>query len=516
MSTVLGGAVREAQDLAVRMTALRRLYGLIGQVNGRRDLAATLQAVVDGVVEGLGFEVAVVNYVHPDGSYETVAVAGPPDARTKLLGNRYPSDVFDAEFAAGERWGQLVFVAHDRLPEEATTGWVPSAEVVASAGGPDAWHPMDALFAPLTSPSGELVGMLSVDLPHDRRRPGALQRELLEMFASQAGIAIDNARLTEQLHAEQALLVREQQRLRASEEAFRLAFDGAGVGMSMISLDPADAGRFLRVNEAMCAITGYPVEEMLELTFADITHPDDVGPDVSALGRAAVGVQHVHRAEKRYVRKDGRVLWVSVVTSAIRLESGEALYGISQVVDITARKTAEAELERRASQDALTGLANRTALRERLARAVGRAAAPDSGSDCDGAVLFCDLDGFKQVNDTYGHDVGDQVLMIVGARLAEHVRAEDTVARLGGDEFVLLVEGMASADVGALAERVRRSLSDPMVVANLPIRVTASIGVAPLRGDQVQDVDALLRGADQAMYRAKAQGQDRCVFAGAV
>ncbi|MDQ1670239.1 MAG: hypothetical protein QOE40_2300 [Actinomycetota bacterium] len=506
-----GGAVA-AGELAVHMTALRRLYDLIGRLNGSRDLDATLQAVVDGVVEGLGFEVAVVNYLDEDGIFETVAVSGPPEARAQLLGKREPADAFDTEFAVAEHWGRLRFVPHDKLPFEEMTGWIPPADVGALVDGPaDAWHPLDALFAPLTAPSGELVGMLSVDLPHDRRRPNALQRELLEMFAVQAGIAIDNARLTERLHAEQTLLVREQQRLRASEESFRLAFDGAGVGMSMISLHPSDAGRFMRVNEAMCAITGYTAEQLTTLTFSDITHPDDVAPDMRALIRAAASEQSVHRSEKRYVRADGSYVWVGIVTSAVRLESGEALYAISQVADISARKTAETELLRRATHDPLTGLANRPALRERLTVAIERAAR--SHGSRHGAVLFCDLDSFKEINDTYGHDTGDQVLVIAAARLAEQVRNGDMVARLGGDEFVVLLEDMHILEVQGLVERVRRSISEPIVIDGMTLRVTISIGVAPVDG-LACDVDTLLRTADRAMYTAKAERHQQFGHAG--
>jgi diguanylate cyclase (GGDEF)-like protein/PAS domain S-box-containing protein len=501
----LGGG-DQVSDLAVRMSGLRRLYQLIGRVNGGRSLAATLQSVVDGVVEGLGFGVAVVNYVHPDGTFETIAVAGSADARAALLGSRQPRDAFDADFALAEHWGGLRFVPHERLPAGEVSGWVPPAGEASLVDAPDAWHPLDALFAPLTTTSGELVGMLSVDLPHDGRRPGALQRELLEMFATQAGIAIENARLTEQLQAEHELLVREQQRLKASEEAFRLAFDGAAVGMSMIDLE---AGRFLRVNQALCAITGYSEAELTARTFADITHPEDLGPGTAALARAAAGELPVYRLEKRFVRADGSPVWVGITTSVVRLETGEALHGISQIEDITARKAADAELSRRASHDPLTGLLNRAALRERLTAALRRT--HDEG--VAGAVLFCDLDGFKAVNDNHGHDVGDHVLAVVAARLAEQVRDGDAVARLGGDEFVVVAEALTTAEVLALAERIEQSLAGPMVVGGVKVAVTVSIGIAVLTR-HTTDIDALLRDADAAMYQAKAAGRNGHVLVG--
>ena len=473
-------------DLVIELAGLRQLYELIGALNHEPSLDATLTRVVDGVVAGLGFGVAAVNVVHPDGSFETVAVAGSSDARQALLGSRAPADAFDVEFDVAELWGGLRFVPHDRLPAGVVTGWVPPVEAVAVSGDADdadAWHPLDALFAPLHAPSGRLVGMLSVDLPADGRRPGPLQREMLEMFAVQAGIAIDNARLTEELHA--------------SEEGFRLAFDGAGTGMSMVSLDPADAGRYLRVNDALCAITGYTAEEMIRRTVADITHPDDLESDQAALGLGLGGGLDVNRTEKRYVRADGSQVWVSLTTSAICTSTGRVLYGITQVEDISVRKAAEEELAHRAAHDPLTGLPNRTLLTDRLAGAVDRARA---GGET-GAVLFCDLDRFKAVNDTYGHDVGDQVLRVVAARLDEQVRPGDLVARLGGDEFVVVAEQVSDAEAHGLARRLEDAVAAPITVDAVTVTLTVSVGTARLTG--AGEVSGLLRAADVAMFTAK-------------
>jgi diguanylate cyclase (GGDEF)-like protein/PAS domain S-box-containing protein len=503
--------VGQPGDLAVRMSALRRLYELIGRLNGGRSLPDVLQSVVDGVVEALGFSVAVVNLVHADGSFEVFAVAGSDDARSELLGSRNPSGAFDAEFAVAEHWGGLRFVPHDRMPEDAITGWIPPADAGPMVEGTDAWHPWDALFAPLTTPSGELVGMLSVDLPHDGRRPGALQRELLEMFATQAGIAIDNARLSEHL--------------RASEASFRLAFDGAAVGMTMTSLDPRDPGRFLRVNGAMCEITGYSASELTTMAFADITHPDDLAASLAALDDAMTGRGMVDRAEKRYIRRDGSHVWVAISSSVIRLESGESLHAITQVEDITARKAAETELTWLVTHDPLTRLLNRAGLHEHLVAALLESQLADTteaGSAATGspeiaetlptgALLYCDLDGFKTVNDTYGHDIGDRVLRVAANRFTEHVRDRDAVARLGGDEFVVVAQRVTLSEAITLAERIVGSLAEPLQVDGITVQVTVSVGIAPLSDVSAAagpDVAALLHIADTAMYQAKANGRN--------
>jgi diguanylate cyclase (GGDEF)-like protein/PAS domain S-box-containing protein len=484
-------------DLAVRMSALRRLYELIGRVNGGRSLPEVLQSVVDGVVAGLGFGVAVVNLVHADGSFEVVAVAGSDDARAELLGTRNTSGAFDAEFAVAEHWGGLRFVPHDRIPEGAITGWIPPADAGPTVEGPLAWHPWDALFAPLTAPSGELVGMLSVDLPHDGRRPGPLQRELLEMFATQAGIAIDNARLSE--------------RLRASEESFRLAFDGAATGMTMTSLDPRDAGRFLRVNDAMCAITGYTANELTSMRLVDITHPDDLSASQEALDQAISGDATVNRAEKRYVRRDGSYVWVAISSSTIRLESGENLHAITQVEDITSRKVADAELAWRANHDPLTGLLNRAGLHDRILGLVEDLQSKGAEVDAPGALLYCDLDGFKGINDTHGHDFGDRVLRVTASRITEQIRDRDVVARLGGDEFVIVAQQIGIDTAVALAERIRTSLAVPMQIDGVTVRITFSIGIAQLSVNQSPSgpqVAKHLHAADTAMYEAKTNGRN--------
>jgi len=482
------------------MPALRRLQGLIRRVSAGLSLAETLQSVVDGVVEGIGFGVAAVNYAHPDGGFETVAVAGSEDARQELLGKRYSREEWAKEVARAEIWGELHFVSHESLDgDEQPEGWVPTMEVL---DDPEAWHPLDALFVPLRAPAGDIVGMLSVDVPVDGRRPGPAQRELLEMFAAQAGIAIDNARLTEQLRLEQ-------DRLRASEQSFRLAFDGAGVGMTMIGLLEPDQGRFLRVNPAMCRITGYTAAELTGRRFIDITHPDDAAASVAAMERALAGESTVYRTEKRYVRADGSAVWVWINTSVVRDTGGEPLYAISQVEDISARKAAVQELTHRAFHDPLTGLPNRLLLRDRLSTAVERI----RRTGRQGSVLFCDLDGFKRVNDELGHQAGDEVLVKVARRLAEVVRAGDTVARLGGDEFVVLAEDVTPREVSALAERIRTAVAEPMSHGGHEVVVTVSIGIAEIT-EAVTGPDQLLGQADAAMYQVKISGRDGFVFVG--
>jgi diguanylate cyclase (GGDEF)-like protein len=168
-----------------------------------------------------------------------------------------------------------------------------------------------------------------------------------------------------------------------------------------------------------------------------------------------------------------------------------------------------ASLQHHALHDSLTGLANRKLLRERLGAAL-------TGADSDKhvAVLFVDLDGFKQINDAHGHDVGDSVLVAVAQRISERVRSVDTVARLGGDEFaVLLTELAHEDDAGVLAQRILHSIQAPLEIGSLCLTPGASVGVA-VRGIHT-DIDQLIREADTAMYGAKSSGKGAVVvFAG--
>ncbi|HEX6486291.1 MAG TPA: ATP-binding protein [Nocardioidaceae bacterium] len=185
-------------DQPREVATLRRLHELMCRVNAGDDLASVLQTVVNGVADVTGFAVAAVSYRHPDGHFEVVAVAGDDACRDQLLGARTSLDELAGEFDIADDWGLLKFIPHERL-QGVPAGWIPD---VRPLDVPDAWHPEDALLAPLSSPTGEMVGLLSVDLPRDGRRPGRFAREALEMYAVQAGIAISNAKQRERLREE--------------------------------------------------------------------------------------------------------------------------------------------------------------------------------------------------------------------------------------------------------------------------------------------------------------------------
>jgi diguanylate cyclase (GGDEF)-like protein/PAS domain S-box-containing protein len=290
--------------------------------------------------------------------------------------------------------------------------------------------------------------------------------------------------------------------LREAKERFQKAFDHASIGMCLVDVH----GRFTQVNRALCDMLGRDEPELLALRIADVTHPDDISATNATVAVATTGHAAPHRLEKRYLRPDGRIVWAQVTICTIHSENGESPYFVTQVEDVTERREAEARLVRQALHDPLTGLPNRTLLMDRLRQVLARA---DRHPEVT-AVLFIDLDGFKDVNDSLGHDVGDEVLREVGRRLQGHIRPLDTVARLGGDEFVVLCQDLAGEqNVVEISERLAGVLSEPVAVGTFEVVVTASVGIALANGRKPAPED-LLREADAAMYGAKTRGKNRC------
>lgn len=291
--------------------------------------------------------------------------------------------------------------------------------------------------------------------------------------------------------------------LRQAEERFRSTFEDAAVGMALVGLD----GRWLRVNGALGRLLGYPASELVGMGFSDVTPSDDQPADEAALADLVSGRVGVHQREKRYRRADGRIVWISLSVSLVRDDHGRPLHLISQMQDITDRKAAEHELAERALHDPLTGLPNRTLFLDRVQVALARMERTHQPV----AVFFIDLDGFKLVNDSLGHAVGDGMLIDVARRLQRALRPSDTVSRFGGDEFTVLSENINEAAAAQVAERITASLSKPFRVGARELYASASIGATIARDHRVEP-DAMLRDADAAMYRAKEHGRARFVI----
>ncbi|MCV2396492.1 EAL domain-containing protein [Actinotalea sp. M2MS4P-6] len=289
--------------------------------------------------------------------------------------------------------------------------------------------------------------------------------------------------------------------LTASEERFRLAFDDAPVGMAIAQLDEVGL-RYVKVNGTYAAMLGMEPVQMEGRLGTEFAHPDDRARDEELLAGLRAGDRTGYRRDKRLVRADGETVWVRMSAAPAFVDGGPQ-YVITHVEDITERRAVEAELERRALYDSLTGLANRTLLMDHLAQTT-RTMARTGGR---AAVLYLDLDHFKDVNDTLGHAAGDDLLREVSTRITDVLRADATAARIAGDEFV--VGSLVADDLSAvrIAERLHAAIIRPILLGTREIVVRPSIGVATTT-DPTTSGDDLLRRADLAMYHAKHRGAD--------
>jgi diguanylate cyclase (GGDEF)-like protein/PAS domain S-box-containing protein len=312
--------------------------------------------------------------------------------------------------------------------------------------------------APLRGPEGEVVGGV------------ALSREV-----------------TQRKHAEEAR--------RHAQERFELVFEQAPIGMALLTTE----GRWVRVNQALLAITGYTTDELLAKTLEEVTHPDDLSADLEHIRQLLAGEIRDYQMEKRYFHARGHVISTMLSVSLVRDRQGRPLHFIAQIQDITERKLMEERLRHLAEHDPLTGLHNRRLLERALAAQVSRCRRYGEQA----ALLVLDLDGFKQVNDTYGHKVGDELLKALAVELARRLRGTDLVARIGGDELAVLLPGTDAMAGCKVAANLEEAVAGCGIEADgRRISTTASVGVAAIDRES-PSAEAVLMEADRAMYTAK-------------
>ena len=290
-----------------------------------------------------------------------------------------------------------------------------------------------------------------------------------------------------------------------AETRFRSIFENAIEGIFQTTED----GHYLAANPALARIYGYETPDQLMAGLTNIASQLYVDPTRrDEFLKALAEDDQVQNFESQVYRRDGSIIWISESCRAVRNMEGDLLYFEGLVEDITTRKTAEEQLIHDALHDALTGLPNRTLLQDRLGHAIEIARRESSTL----AVMFIDLDRFKNVNDSLGHDAGDSLLVTVTSRLKDCMRRSDTIARLGGDEFVVILSDFAAAsEVAEVAEKIVAQVMEPMTLKGHEVHVGASIGIA-LYPQDGEDVTSLMKGADTAMYRAKNAGRSTFRF----
>ena len=245
-----------------------------------------------------------------------------------------------------------------------------------------------------------------------------------------------------------------EQDLREAHLRFQSAFDNAPIGMALIAKDD----RWLQVNDALCRITGHTEQALKATTLRAITHPDDIDLDTDDLEQLLSGEISNYQVEKRYRHAWGHHVWVLVTASIVRDEERWPLYVVTQVQDISERKELARRLEYFVDHDFLTGLFNRRHFEQELTKETDRVARYGT----PGAVLVIDLDNFKDVNDTFGHKAGDDVLKGVAGLLRARLRQTDIVARIGGDEFAVLLPQTDAAHAQSVADDLVKGLGRQM------------------------------------------------------
>lgn len=268
----------------------------------------------------------------------------------------------------------------------------------------------------------------------------------------------------------------------------------------------SDSGTIVLANEALCTLSGYQRHELLGKS-VELFLPTDLHRlHVENRQRYALDPQRRPMGTMgnlTLLRKDGARVPIDIALS--RLDAEGHVGTIAFVRDTSETKQSERQLQHQATHDALTGLTNRWLLGEYLRQAIAHA--ERAGRRI--ALLLLDLDGFKSVNDTFGHAVGDKLLVDVAGRLTAQVRASDVVARIGGDEFVILLREVEQlSDAVAVADKLVAALSLPRIVDGIAVQTGCSLGIAMYPVD-AQEPDTLMRCADLAMYHAKAQGRGR-------
>lgn len=293
--------------------------------------------------------------------------------------------------------------------------------------------------------------------------------------------------------------------VRKNEEQFRIVTTLAPVGIFVTDVD----GQGTFVNQQWCELTGLTAEQAIGEGWTQALYPED-REKVAQQWKASVQKLGKFQMEFRFVRPDGSVIWVKGLASAILDENGIATGFLGTVHDVTSTKQRQMELEQQALYDPVTTLANRVLFHDRMehAFASSRRRPPHPFT-----VFFMDLDGFKAVNDSHGHEAGDKVLHEVARRMSLAIRPGDTLARIGGDEFAVILRDAAEVRHGhAVADRLIASVNEPITLGAASVTVGISIGAA-LDHKGYESANDLINAADKAMYRAKLGGKNRVIFA---
>lgn len=345
--------------------------------------------------------------------------------------------------------------------------------------------------------------LVGIGVPLDAEHRGRLSAVRGALAAGFADGLRDRTRTEQEAISRAVLLANEhaQRELRSSEARFRAVFANSAIGIGIGSPN----GLLADANAALLEMLGYQLDELCEHSLTEFVHAEDAASVRQASIELLRGERDHVRLDKRFCRKDGEVRWTHLTVSLIRDDDGRPQYQLAMLEDVTDRHRLQNRLRHQAMHDPLTGLPNRALFLERLA---GAFAAVRPGRRI--GLCYLDLDGFKVINDSLGHHIGDQLLRAIGGRLDAWISAPGRlVARIGGDEFVILVEDCpGTGEAVAVAERVLAALVEPVQVADHELAITGSVGVVERELTSTEPND-LMRDADITLYWAKADGKGR-------
>jgi diguanylate cyclase (GGDEF)-like protein/PAS domain S-box-containing protein len=475
---------RLTRQLQEQVTWLTVLSKVGRSVTSTLDLDEVLRRITEAGVRLTQAEEGFLALLDEENSQLYLRAAKNIDEdRVKTMRIRVTDAIMSRVIATGSPWRST----QDSPPLKVSTGYLVQS----------------LIYIPLVS-KGRILGVLSVDNRIGKRVFSQTDESLLTSLADYAAIALENASLYDKSQQEIAERKRIEVALRESEERYALAVQGANDGLWDWNLKTNQIYYSPRW-KSMIGYQEYEIGNGLQEWFSRI-HPEDkerVRLDVAAHIK---GLTSHFNNEHRILHRDGTYRWVLSRGVAVKDDLNIAYRLAGSLSDVTDRKSAEEKLTHDAFYDTLTGLANRILLMDRLTLAVERA---KRRKDYRFAVLFLDLDHFKDVNDSMGHLVGDRLLIAIADALKKEFRSTDTVARFGGDEFVILLEDIADQnDVFRIADWIQKQISQPFSLSGRDVYMTASIGVvSSLTGyERAEDV---LRDADIAMYTAKAGGRAR-------
>ncbi|WP_197084289.1 diguanylate cyclase [Desulfovibrio sp. TomC] len=282
---------------------------------------------------------------------------------------------------------------------------------------------------------------------------------------------------------------------------FANAFHYAAIGMALVGTD----GRWLKVNQSFCNLVKYTESELLERTFQDITHPEDLDDDLNYVQRMLSGELEKYEMEKRYISKTKKIVYVRLSVSLVFDKDLSPQFFISQIQDISKSKQLEQELVRMVSEDFLTKIGNRRYFFDHSSTELERAARFNEPL----CLLMIDIDNFKNINDSYGHDTGDIVLTKLAKICKESIRSIDILGRLGGEEFSILLLN-TDVHIGTIvANRIRTNIESSSIYSGgHSIKSTISIGMVSFTGDN-KPLGVRLKQADMALYQAKENGRNK-------